>query len=410
MPQMSKVELYAAIRRDHRGGMSMRELERKHGVTWRTVRKALDSSWPEPRKKLPPRATTLDPYKPVIDEILRTDLDAPRKQRHTVTRIFHRLVEEHGADVSYGVVRYYVAGRKPEILVESGKAPLEAFVPQTHLPGHEAEVDFGDVTVRLGGELVTCYLFSFRLSYSGKAVHRVFASCGQEAFFEGHVHALRTLGGVPRTKVRYDNLKAAVARVLGQSRGRVEADRWIAFRSHYPLTELLPEFSQVSDPLIDTSLVWPWSHQETCQFCPFPWSASWSPGMIRGSHTGSSMRSGHLLKGLLLSCGTCRRRDGRRRRLVPMGWIYCDGSDFSGLSRCRGTGPAASRQGTSPAGCRSRVSRRALTGGAPTRSASGLRAESRMRRRFVHTARRFCEPSTTSTVMPAPARSSTLSR
>lgn len=233
MPQMSKVELYAAIRRDHRGGMSMRELERKHGVTWRTVRKALDSSWPEPRKKLPPRATTLDPYKAVIDEILRADLDAPRKQRHTVTRIFHRLVEEHGADVSYGVVRYYVAGRKPEILVESGKAPLEAFVPQTHLPGHEAEVDFGDVTVRLAGELVTCYLFSFRLSYSGRAVHRVFASCGQEAFFEGHVHALRTLGGVPRTKVRYDNLKAAVARVLGQSRGRVEADRCIAFRSHF---------------------------------------------------------------------------------------------------------------------------------------------------------------------------------
>lgn len=52
MLRMSKVELYAAIRRDHRDGMSMRELERKHGVTWRTVQ-ALDSSWPEPRKKLP---------------------------------------------------------------------------------------------------------------------------------------------------------------------------------------------------------------------------------------------------------------------------------------------------------------------------------------------------------------------
>ncbi|GAA2463431.1 hypothetical protein GCM10010405_54940 [Streptomyces macrosporus] len=97
----------------------------------------------------------------------------------------------------------------------------------------EAEVDFGDVAVRLAGELVTCYLFSFRLSYSGKAVHRVFASCGQEAFFEGRVHALRTLGGVPRSKVRYDNLKAAVARVLGLSRARVEADRWIAFKSHF---------------------------------------------------------------------------------------------------------------------------------------------------------------------------------
>ncbi|MFI2452746.1 hypothetical protein [Streptomyces sp. NPDC019539] len=53
MPQMSKVELYAAIRRDHRDGMSMREHERTHGVTWRTVRKALDSAWSGPCKKLP---------------------------------------------------------------------------------------------------------------------------------------------------------------------------------------------------------------------------------------------------------------------------------------------------------------------------------------------------------------------
>ncbi|MEW9522220.1 IS21 family transposase, partial [Streptomyces tubercidicus] len=234
MPRMSKVELYAAIRRDHRAGTSMRALERKYGATYRTVRKAVNSAWPEPRKKLPPRATALDPYKFVIDQMLRADLDAPRKQRHTVTRIFHRLVEENGAeDISYQMVRRYVADRKPEILASSGKAPVEAFVPQSHQPGMEAEVDFGDVKVWLAGELVTCYLFSFRLSYSGKAVHRVFASCGQEAFFEGHVHALRALGGVLRAKVRYDNLKSAVAQVLGLSRARVETDRWIAFRSHY---------------------------------------------------------------------------------------------------------------------------------------------------------------------------------
>ncbi|MER6572681.1 hypothetical protein ABT288_42610 [Streptomyces sp. NPDC001093] len=148
--------------------------------------------------KLPPRPPALDPYKAVIDGALRADLDAPRKQRHTVTRIFHRLVEEHCADVSYQMVRRHVADRKPKILVESSKAPIEAFVPQTHQPGMEAEFDFGDVSVRLAGELVTCYLFSFRLSYSGKAVHRVFASCGQEAFFEGHAHTLRMVGGVPR--------------------------------------------------------------------------------------------------------------------------------------------------------------------------------------------------------------------
>ncbi|MFE2972946.1 hypothetical protein ACFXKC_57490 [Streptomyces sp. NPDC059340] len=127
--------------------------------------------------------------------------------------------------MSYQMVRRYIADRKPQVLVESGKAPIEAFVLQTHQPGMEAEVDFGDMSVRLAGELVTSYLFSFRLSYSGNAVHRVFAPCGQEAFFEGHVHALRALGGVPQSRVRYDNLKAAVARVLGLSRARVETDR-----------------------------------------------------------------------------------------------------------------------------------------------------------------------------------------
>ncbi|MER5729003.1 hypothetical protein ABT084_11835 [Streptomyces sp. NPDC002138] len=63
--------------------------------------------------------------------MLQADLDAPRKQRHTITRIFHRLVEEHGADVSYQMVRRYVSDGKPQILVESGKAPNEVFVPQT---------------------------------------------------------------------------------------------------------------------------------------------------------------------------------------------------------------------------------------------------------------------------------------
>ncbi|MFD3505668.1 hypothetical protein [Streptomyces sp. NPDC058678] len=59
-------------------------------------------------------------------------------------------------------------------------------------------------------------LFAFRLAYSGKAVHRISRSCGQQAFFEGHVHALNTLGGVPAGQVRYDNLTPAVKGGLPQ--------------------------------------------------------------------------------------------------------------------------------------------------------------------------------------------------
>ncbi|MGW5609452.1 hypothetical protein ACWEWI_25775 [Streptomyces sp. NPDC003753] len=93
----SKVDLYAAIRRDARTGMSTRALMRKFGVGYETVQRALISALPEPRKKMRPRATRLDPYKPVIDTILKADLTAPRKQRHTVKRIYDRLLDEHEA-------------------------------------------------------------------------------------------------------------------------------------------------------------------------------------------------------------------------------------------------------------------------------------------------------------------------
>lgn len=53
-------------------------------------------------------------------------------------------------------------------------------------------------------------------------------SGGQEAFFEGPVHA-RVLGNVEAGQVRYDNLNAAVPQVLGITRARVMNERWTAF-------------------------------------------------------------------------------------------------------------------------------------------------------------------------------------
>ena len=51
------------------------------------------------------------------------------------------------------------------------------------------------------------------MSFSGKAIHRVYSSQGQEAFFAGHVAAFTELGGVPAGDIRYDNLSSAVRRV-----------------------------------------------------------------------------------------------------------------------------------------------------------------------------------------------------
>jgi hypothetical protein len=113
-----------------------------------------------------------------------------------------------------------------------GYQHLEGTVPQLHLPGQEAEVDFAAVWVRLAGEPVQCHQFTLRMSFSGKAVHRVFASQSQESFMQGHVEAFGVLGGVPTRHIRYDNLKPAVNKVCF-GRNRIESLRWTAFRSHY---------------------------------------------------------------------------------------------------------------------------------------------------------------------------------
>ena len=121
----------------------------------------------------------------------------------------------------------YVARRR----IELGLKHVEVSVPQTHEPGAEVEVDFGEFWARIAGELVKCWMFVMRLCCSGRAYHAAFISQGQEAFLQGHLLAFAHFGGVPG-RIRYDNLKPAVIKVL-KGRNRIESDRFIALRSHY---------------------------------------------------------------------------------------------------------------------------------------------------------------------------------
>lgn len=227
----SRVEEFAEIRRAARvEGLSINALAKRFRVHRRTVRQALESAEP-PARKTPVRAAPkLDGVRELIDGMLRQDIDAPRKQRQTATRIWHRLLDEHGADVGYPTVRDYVRWRRPEILGTSGVS--RAMVPQEHAPGAEAEVDFGELWVILAGVKTKCYMFAFRLSHSGRAVHRVYPTQALEAFLEGHIDAFEELGGVPTLQIKYDNLSPAVTQVLS-GRARVETTRWESFRSHY---------------------------------------------------------------------------------------------------------------------------------------------------------------------------------
>jgi TniQ len=127
--QTGKPRLFAAIRRDARGGgLSIRALADRHGVHRRTVRQALASPWPAPRKT-PQRRSRLDPFKGTIDAML-SGPQATTKNPVTAKQIHATLVGEHGmTGVSYSTVSNYVAGRL---------RPRQLTARNSHIPRSDA--------------------------------------------------------------------------------------------------------------------------------------------------------------------------------------------------------------------------------------------------------------------------------
>jgi hypothetical protein len=66
----------------------------------------------EYRRSVEPRRPKLDRHAGFIDQILSDDLSAPKKQRHTIQRIYDRLRDERGFNGGYTTVRDYVHPRR----------------------------------------------------------------------------------------------------------------------------------------------------------------------------------------------------------------------------------------------------------------------------------------------------------
>src|ERR1700732_1243728 len=225
---MFAVEIYAAVRRFvFIEGKSRREAARVFGLSRDTIAKMCRYSAPPGyvRSKAPERPK-LGLLVPVIDAILESDKTAPPKQRHTAKRIFERLRLEHRFAGGYTVVKDYVRIARSR--------SREVFVPLAHPPGH-AQVDFGECIGVIGGVRMKLHVFCFDLPHSDACFIKVYPAETTEAFLDGHISAFAFFSGVP-ISILYDNLKIAVARILGD--GKRQCTRaFTELVSHYLFQE-----------------------------------------------------------------------------------------------------------------------------------------------------------------------------
>lgn len=88
------------------------------------------------------------------------------------------------------------------------------YVVRTFLPGLEAQVDWGELKVNLGGEIKKVYIFLMVLSYSRSIFAYATLNMKFETFTACHSMAFKEFNGVPR-KILYDNLKSVVTERFG---------------------------------------------------------------------------------------------------------------------------------------------------------------------------------------------------
>lgn len=195
----------------------------KYSLGWHTLTKILMHDEPPGYRQSQPRAKPkIDAFLPVIHQILIDDRQAPKKQRHTARRIFERLRDEHQFSGKYTIVKDAVRAWK--------QSHQEVFLPLTHPPG-EAQVDFGEATIRLAGQETKVALFVMTLPYSGAIFIQAFPRECTETFLEGHRRAFEYFGGVPK-RISYDNSAIAVIEVLS-GRKRKLTREFLRLESHY---------------------------------------------------------------------------------------------------------------------------------------------------------------------------------
>jgi len=175
---------------------SIRRIARQLHMDTRTVQKYLHSPVPVPVHR--PRPSKLDPFKPLLAELLEQDPRAPGSV------ILQRL-QGAGYAGGHSILREYL-----QRVRTTGSAP-RAFVRMEPAAGERFEIDWGHFgALDYQGDTRKLYAFALIEAHSRMLYVEFTHSQSFETFVRCHQHAFQVIGGVAR-ECWYDNLLTVVA-------------------------------------------------------------------------------------------------------------------------------------------------------------------------------------------------------
>jgi transposase len=233
MKQLGKVRrLY------YREGLSLSEIERRTGLTRKTIRgwlKAAEGTEPKYQRR---EATELKiaPFAERLSKALEIDARRPKRDRRTALKHFAEL-KAAGFEGSYCRVTTFIRRWREA----GGQALVKAYVPLRFELGEAFQFDWSEERLLIGGVWRKILAAHLKLCASRAFVVQAYPMQSHEMLFDAHTRSFIALGGVPRRGI-YDNMKTAVDKVK-KGKGRTVNTRFAAMASHYLFD---PDFCNVA--------------------------------------------------------------------------------------------------------------------------------------------------------------------
>ncbi len=195
-------------------GVYQKDIAEQLGVHPKTVSRALQRE-KAPVREAQRRESKLEPYKPLIDRLLREGV--------WNAVVILREIQAAGYTGKYTVLRQYIA---PKRALRAGRQTVR-FETEA---GRQLQSDWGEVTTELAGKERKVFFIVNELAYSRRFHFWCSDSQDAEHTYEGIIRSFEYFGGVTH-EVLVDNQKAAVLEHRGgQARFN---ERFIDLAGHY---------------------------------------------------------------------------------------------------------------------------------------------------------------------------------